>query len=178
MWNEIVDGLALFESLFHLDDELDSLDDAVDLLDLGRSQTVQVGDVVHASDGLRQLSGCSTLLEPELLADGLELGLLVDGGQLGDPDVDAAAHSGAEVAGAGQDEAEMGAPHELRAALLDVLLDLAETCHPALEDVLHVSTHLHGDDTGVVLLVHPHQEVLLVVVPDATAVGEVTCHTT
>ena len=40
--------------------------------------------------------------------------------------MDTATHAGAKVAGAGKDEAQMRAPHELRAALLDVLLDLED----------------------------------------------------
>lgn len=41
---------------------------------------------------------------------------------------------------------------------------LQATAEP-LKDPLHVATLLHGDDAGMVLLVHPHQEALLVVVP-------------
>lgn len=33
------------------------------------------------------------------------------------------------------------------------------------EDLFHVATLLHGDDTEVVLLVHPDQEGLFIVVP-------------
>lgn len=35
----------------------------------------------------------------------------------------------------------------------------------ALEDLLHVASLLHGNDTQVVLLIHPDQEGLVVVVP-------------
>lgn len=35
----------------------------------------------------------------------------------------------------------------------------------ASEDLLHVASLLHGDDTQVILLVHPDQEGLVVVVP-------------
>lgn len=38
----------------------------------------------------------------------------------------------------------------------------------APEDLLHVATLLHGDDTQVILLVHPDQEALAVVVPGET----------
>lgn len=30
----------------------------------------------------------------------------------------------------------------------------------------HIATFLHGDDTQVILLIHPHKECLLVIVPD------------
>lgn len=35
----------------------------------------------------------------------------------------------------------------------------------ATENLLHVAPFLHGDDSEVVLLVHPHQEALVVIVP-------------
>lgn len=35
----------------------------------------------------------------------------------------------------------------------------------AAENLLHVAPLLHGDDSEVVLLVHPHQEALVVIVP-------------
>lgn len=35
----------------------------------------------------------------------------------------------------------------------------------APEDLLHVAALLHGDDTQVILLIHPDQERLVVVVP-------------
>lgn len=35
----------------------------------------------------------------------------------------------------------------------------------AAENLLHVASLLHGDHTEVVLLVHPHQEAFVVIVP-------------
>lgn len=35
----------------------------------------------------------------------------------------------------------------------------------ASEDLLHVASLLHGDDTQVILLIHPDQEGLVLVVP-------------
>lgn len=35
----------------------------------------------------------------------------------------------------------------------------------APEDLPHVATFLHGDDTQVILLIDPHQEGLVVIVP-------------
>merc|ERR1719288_551242 len=45
------------------------------------------------------------------------------------------------------------------------------------EDSLDVAALLHGDDPHLVLLVHPQQEDLGLVVEDATALGPVTLHT-
>ena len=56
-------------------------------------------------------------------------------------------------------------PHELPALGTDMLLHLLETLTEALEDSSHVTTLLHGDDTGVVLLIDPDEEVLLIVMP-------------
>lgn len=42
---------------------------------------------------------------------------------------------------------------------------LFESSAESLEHSLHVASLLHGDDSGVVLLIHPDQEGLLVVVP-------------
>merc|ERR1719419_2243342 len=61
--------------------------------------------------------------------------------------------------------------------LLEDLLNLLQTSAEASEDLLHVASLLHGDDTQVILLVHPDQEGLVVVVPDASGVGPVTGHT-
>lgn len=36
----------------------------------------------------------------------------------------------------------------------------------APEDLFHVATLLHGDDTEVILLIHPNQKGLLVIVPE------------
>ena len=50
-------------------------------------------------------------------------------------------------------------PHRLRPYLF-------EPSAEPLEHPLHVAALLHGDDSGVVLLVHPDQEGLLIVVPE------------
>ena len=36
----------------------------------------------------------------------------------------------------------------------------------ASEHLLHVAALLHGDDTEMILLIHPHQESLSIVVPE------------
>ena len=53
--------------------------------------------------------------------------------------------------------------------LIDALTEALEHCE-------HVSTLLHGYESGVVLLVDPDKEVLLVVVEDGARVGPVTGH--
>lgn len=44
--------------------------------------------------------------------------------------------------------------------------DLLETAAESLEHSLHVATLLHGDDSGVIFLINPDQEGLLIVVPE------------
>lgn len=68
-------------------------------------------------------------------------------------------------------------PHKSVAILLNVLLHFFQTTAESIEDLFHVSSLLHRDDTGVVLLVDPNQKVLVLVVPDATSVGPVASHT-
>lgn len=45
---------------------------------------------------------------------------------------------------------------------------LLETSAEPLKHSLHVASFLHGDDPGVVFLIHPDQEGLLIVVPEQT----------
>lgn len=47
----------------------------------------------------------------------------------------------------------------------------------SLEDLLHVATLLHGNDTQMVLFIHPDQEGFVVIVPDASCIRPVTSHT-
>lgn len=47
---------------------------------------------------------------------------------------------------------------------------LFESAAEPVKDPLHVATLLHGDDAGVVLLIDPDEERLLVVVPEVTEV--------
>lgn len=52
-------------------------------------------------------------------------------------------------------------------------LYLFESTAESLEHSLHVASLLHGDDSGVVLLIHPDQEGLLIVVPEQNQPKEV-----
>ena len=46
----------------------------------------------------------------------------------------------------------------------------------SLSDLFHVSVALHGDNSTVILLIHPDEEVLSVVMPDSTSVRPVSVH--
>lgn len=119
--------------------------------------------------------------------------MLAEVGQL---DVHAGPQPGAQVGRTGEHVAQVLVPHELVAALLEQVLDLREgeegeygggrakgsgwaephlgqTGAEASENLPHVASLLHADDPQVVLLVDPHQEGLVVVVP----AGETRAHT-
>ena len=54
--------------------------------------------------------------------------------------------------------------------------NLLDSPGKSLKDPLHIATLLHGNDPQLVLLVHPHEEGLLLVVVDAPALGPVSLH--
>lgn len=56
----------------------------------------------------------------------------------------------------------------------DRITHLLQAGAEALEHLLHVATLLHGDDTQMILLIHPHQEGLVVVVPEGGAQEQVS----
>merc|ERR1719210_3130497 len=86
-------------------------------------------------------------------------------------------HASAKVGGAGVDIAEPGIEAEILARLLlDRVLDGLDTLSKPLEDLLHISSLLHGDDAELVLLVDPDEESLVLVVEDATTLRPVTLH--
>merc|ERR1719367_1689290 len=116
-------------------------------------------------------------LDGELLASGLELvnSLL---GVAGEVNVDGGSHASTEVGGAGVDVAVLLGQGVVLARLgLDAISDGLDTTGEAGEDSLNIASLLHGDDTGLILLVDPHKEGLGVIVEDSTALGPVTLHT-
>ena len=92
--------------------------------------------------------------------------------------MDRGAHAGAQVGGAGVDVAVLLGQGEVLARFgLDGVPDGLDATGKTGEDSLDVTALLHGDDPHLVLLVHPQQEGLGLVVEDATALGPVTLHT-
>ena len=124
-----------------------------------------------------RLSLGATGLDSELLAPGLELvhGL---GGPSGEVHVDGGPHASAQVGGAGVDVSVLlGAGVVLASLGLDGISDSLDAAGKTGKDTLDISSLLHGDDAGLVLLVDPHQEGLGGIVEDSTALGPVTLHT-
>merc|ERR1719429_1004900 len=160
-----------------LPEGVDSVNHDLDQLDLRVSKTVLVGDVISVSSLATRFSAGSTGLDSELLASGLEL---VDSllGVAGEVNVDRGSHASTEVGGAGVDVTVLLGQSVVLARLgLDGLLNSLDAAGEAGEDSLDVATFLHGDDTGLVLLIDPEKEGLGVIVEDSTTLGPVTLHT-
>ena len=85
-----------------------------------------------------------------------------------DLDVHAGAHARTKVAGT-RGEVSVG----VEALKADGLVQLVHHAAQAFEHGTDVPSLLHADDTEMVLLVHPHQEGLLIVEEDAAAFGPV-----
>jgi len=60
---------------------------------------------------------------------------------------------------------------------LDGVTDSLDTASKTLEDTLDITTLLHGDDSGLILLIDPQEEGLGIIVEDTSALGPVTLHT-
>merc|ERR1712106_902426 len=86
-------------------------------------------------------------------------------------------HASAEAGWAGVDVAVLLIQTEvLSRLLLDGLLDSLDSLGKPGEDLLHISSLLHGDDAKLILLVDPDEEGLFLVVEDTTTLWPVTLH--
>jgi len=110
------------------------------------------------------LTVSTTNLDVVLVSDGLELVLLL--AEFGKLDVHGGAHASSAVGRAACDVAEM-----LIVCKTCLLLNLGSRNGEALENLTNVRALLHRDDTELVLLVHPDEERLIVVVEDSTGFG-------
>jgi len=139
---------------------------------------VLVGDVIGVSCLATRLSTSSTGLQVKLLATSLQP---VNTGLFGPAlkiNMNGCPHASAKVGWAGVDVAILLIQTEvLSRLLLDGLLDSLNTLGKPGEDLLHISSLLHGDDAELILLVDPDKEGLLCVVEDSTTLGPVTLHT-
>jgi len=170
-------AVLLLELNIFLPEGVDSVNHDLDQLDLRVSKTVLVGDVISVSSLATRFSAGSTGLDSELLASGLELvnSLL---GVAGEVNVDGGSHASTEVGGAGVDVAVLLGQGVVLARLgLDAISDGLDTAGETGEDSLDIASLLHGDDTGLILLVDPHKEGLGVIVENSTALWPVTLHT-
>merc|ERR1719356_1238490 len=170
-------SVLLLELDILLPEGVDSVNHDLDQLDLRVAQTVLVGDVIGVTSLASRFTAGSTGLDSELFASNLQF---VDTllGPSGEVNMDGGSHASTKVGGAGVDVAVLLRVGVVFARLsLDGLLDGLDTAGKAGEDSLDVAALLHGDDTGLVLLIDPEKEGLGVVVEDSTTLGPVTLHT-
>merc|ERR1719402_1023715 len=165
------------EGLILLPEGVDSINHLLDELNLGVSEPVLVGDVVGVSSLATRLSAGSTGLQVKLLATSLQLVNAVLG-PARQVNVHRGPHASAKVGWAGVDVTEPLIEAEVLARLLlDRVLNSLDTLGKPGEDLLHISSLLHGDDAELILLVDPDEESLLLVVEDATTLRPATLHT-
>merc|ERR1719291_1259145 len=169
-------SVASREGLILLPEGIDAINHLLDELNLGVSEPVLVGDVVGVSSLATRLSTGSTGLQVKLLATSLELGHAVLG-PARQINVHRGPHASSKVGWAGVDVTEPLVETEVLARLLlHRVLDSLDTLGKPGEDLLHVSSLLHGDDAELILLVDPDEESLLLVVEDTTTLRPVTLH--
>merc|ERR1712012_55778 len=170
-------GSILLELFVLIPELVHTINHLLDQLDLRVPEPVLVGDVVGVSGLATRLSTGSTGLQVKLLAASLQsvnAGLFSPALKI---NVDGGPHASAKVGGAGVDVAILLVKAEVLARfLLDRLLDGLDTLGEPGEDLLNISSLLHGDDTELILLVDPDKESLVPVVEDTTSLGPVALH--
>ena len=158
------------EGLLGSDHSLDAVVHVLDEVDLVAAESSQVRDVEHAIVGLGVLTVDTSDLDVVLVSDLLvELGVLH---QLGQVDVDGGAETSTHVGGAGGNVTKV-----LVVGELGLSLDLGRGGGESSEDLADVGASLHGDDSQLILLVHPNEEGLVVVVEDTTSLRPVALET-
>jgi len=155
-----MDNLSLlgYQIFVFCPEGVDSINHLLDKFNLTVAKTVLVGDVIGYSSLSAGLPTGSARLEAELLASCLECweALLGPARQI---HMDRGTHSGTKIGGAAVEVSILLTQHEVLARLsFDRVLHSLDTSGEPLEDSLHVSTLLHGDDSQLILLVNPNQE--------------------
>jgi len=136
-----------------------------------------VGNVISVSSLATRFTTSTTGLNSEFLASGLELvnSMLGPSWKI---NVDRCSHASAQVGWARVNIAKLGGQNEVLATLsLDRVSNSLNAIGQSLEDTLDITTLLHGDDTGLILLIDPDEESLGIIVENATALRPVTLHT-
>jgi len=157
------------ELVLSLDHSLNSVVHVLDEVLLGSSETSLVGDIEETLLTLGGFSGRSTDLDGVLVGNSLELGLVLWSAQLWKVDVDGGTEGGSEVGWARSDVTQVVVVSELAS-----LLDLVDGSAESVEDLTDVSSILHGDDSELILLVHPDEESLGIVMEDTSSRWPVT----
>merc|ERR1712110_798182 len=97
--------------------------------------------------------------------------------EAGKINVDRGPHACSQVGGAGVDVTVLGVQHEVLSRLcFDTVPNGLDTTGKTVKDGPDVSSHLHGYDTELILLIHPGEEGLVLIVEDSTTLGPITLH--
>merc|ERR1711936_1024735 len=172
-----VTEVGLLVLLVLLPQGVDTVNHLLDQLNLRVSEPVLVGDVIGESSLATGLSTGSTGLQVQLLAASLQLVNAVLG-PARQVNVDGGPHASTKVGGAGVDVAVLLIETEVLTSLsLNGVLDGLDTLGQPGEHLPDITSHLHGDDTELILLIDPDEEGLFVIVEDATSLRPVTLHT-
>ena len=110
-------------------------------------------------------------LDTVLVSNGLEL--FFPGRELGKLDVHRSPQGSAKVGGTGSDVTKVVIVTELGHGL-----DVCNSSAQSLEDGSDIGSLLHGDDSELILLVHPHKEGFCIIVEDSTTRRPVPVDTT
>ena len=157
--------------LLGIDHGFDTVVHVLGKIDLVAAQSTQVRDIKDSVVSLGVLAVGATDLHVVLVCDGLELIFVFR--KLGQFDVHGSTHASTAVGWARCDVAQM-----LVVGKSGLLFNLCSSDRETLEDLADVGALLHGDDTELVLLVHPDEECLVVVVEDTTRLWPFTLKTT
>jgi len=170
-------AVLLLPFLIFLPESVDSINHDLDQLDLRVSKTVLVGDVISASSLATRFSTGSTGLDTELFTASLEL---VNRflGPAREVNVNRGTHASSKIGWAGVDVSVLlrESIHLTRLSL-DRGFNCSNSAGKTFKDTLDITTLLHGNDTGLVLLIDPQKEGLGSIVEDTTALWPVTLHT-
>jgi len=163
--------LVLFPKSIH------TIDHLLDQLNLRVSEPVLVGDIISKSSLSTRLSTSTTGLQMQLLTASLK-SINTMFGPSRKVDVDRGPHTSAKVGGARVNVAKPVIQTEVLPRLfLHRVLDSLDTLGKSLEYLLYIATHLHGNNTELILFIDPDKESLLVIVEDASTLRPISFHT-
>lgn len=159
--------MSCLSFLLKLDELQDSILHLLNGLVLSESHAALVGDIVDTAFSLGVFTTGTANLEVVLAGDLIKLSLV--GSQLGNLNVHGRTDGGSKVGGAESQETETIVVTER-----NLRLNLRNSADHTAVNFSQITSHLHGNNTEMVLLIAPDKEGLLIVVVDTTASGPVT----
>jgi len=172
-----VSEVLLLEFLILFPEFVDSINHLLDKLDLRVSQSVLVGDVIGEASLATRLTTGATGLQVKLLAPGLQFlnSMLCPSGKV---NMDRCSHTSTKICRAGVDVTVLFVKTEVFARFfLDRVLHSLNSLGKSFKDTSDISSHLHGDDTELILFIDPDKEGLLFIVEDTTTLRPISLHT-